>query len=1187
MCAYVIRWLRPNRSFLSCAFWLTVTLGSPPTASAQIWDGGNGTNSWQDPGNWDPDGLPGDLSLTTLEASLTPAVTVSLMADVSFNGGLEGIDGLTIDAGYDLDTNGYFLLVDNLTETATTEVTGIGSNLNVTKLSRNPSMSAVDTDRLGVVTNGYVNMRGGRLKVDSDAVIDLSGRIFEYGELRFGGPTSPGTLLDIQGRITVQQDSFGIDRTLTLEVANNAPVGSTLSLSGSTGNGSIDVGVNYPVGSLHLIVHGATEDFEGTLNIGEDDSAEFSDDLTLLGGEINFAGGTGTATFLGTGTLATINGVLDVDSGTARIENEVVFGIASTATIAADSNLTFANTFTAGSSGTIDVGDRATLQFDGTGSQIEADVIDIFMHDDSKLMVHGDITIDAGTTMDFDWDGANENADTIVDGPDANLSVLGDHIDSVENGHNGDLSILNGGRVQVTINSVTDDFAKHGLLTLSSQASSNSSRLEALNGKSAKFDGTIVASGDGVSIIDGDDNVFEGTVDVSVDSGATLRVKNSTVLAGTWGRNTGTLQNSEAMTIDADTTMNFAFVDLDGPQGAATVTLKDPLPLNVDAISQGASNVFGQDNGAPTSTTMTIVSNIGNSGALRVQFNDPSAHWTIGQDATLVLIASLAGSEQIQGSDLRVDGQSVVVQGDSLWSDHTTLGASPAEFVIPNATSLTLTDGTLSRPNRIEGGRIVGAPAGNVGEIRIGTGTGLTGYGLIEADVNFAVANNFLMAADQDELRVNGTIIDVGRIGTANPGGTLRFGQPFNTMIADDALELNGGTVTGMAVTNGGVTGGFGTIKTQQFSQSPAGVTSASGGLLTIDVVAPQVAVTQGTLNAISGNLSFTDPLTGPFMGIVNVGGARTVDFQGGWNLAGAASRLNLVGGATTAHQAAVAGDTIVNGGAVVNVTREAVFRDDVRFGQLATVNIPTSADVLRIEGLAEVPINGASSAVFQGNGTLVIEPAAMFNVGTGVGSIAVNVRNDGTFSIDPLATGSADLGKGFGQSATGIMKAQLSGTASTTYDRLTVAGMALLAGTLEVSLVGGFVPSLGDSFSILSAVGGVNGQFDTERLPRLPGLIGFDVIYDPNDVLLRVVAFPDFNMDGLLDCIDVDSLVAVIAAGSNNPGFDLTADGSVSSSDLMQWLADAGAVNLASGNPYLEGDANLDGAVDGSDFGI
>ena len=78
-----------------------------------------------------------------------------------------------------------------------------------------------------------------------------------------------------------------------------------------------------------------------------------------------------------------------------------------------------------------------------------------------------------------------------------------------------------------------------------------------------------------------------------------------------------------------------------------------------------------------------------------------------------------------------------------------------------------------------------------------------------------------------------------------------------------------------------------------------------------------------------------------------------------------------------------------------------------------------------------------------------------------------------------------------------------------------------------------------------------------------------------------------DFNDDGLYDVADIDLLVAAIASGTDPVDFDLTGDGFVDLSDRDAWLAAAGAINLPSGNPYLLGDANLDGSVDGSDFGI
>jgi hypothetical protein len=76
-----------------------------------------------------------------------------------------------------------------------------------------------------------------------------------------------------------------------------------------------------------------------------------------------------------------------------------------------------------------------------------------------------------------------------------------------------------------------------------------------------------------------------------------------------------------------------------------------------------------------------------------------------------------------------------------------------------------------------------------------------------------------------------------------------------------------------------------------------------------------------------------------------------------------------------------------------------------------------------------------------------------------------------------------------------------------------------------------------------------------------------------------------DFNGDGLVDCIDVDSLVMEIVAENHDPAFDLTGDGVVDTADLDEWRVLGGAANLPSGNPYLVGDAGLDGVVDGLDF--
>jgi len=102
-----------------------------------------------------------------------------------------------------------------------------------------------------------------------------------------------------------------------------------------------------------------------------------------------------------------------------------------------------------------------------------------------------------------------------------------------------------------------------------------------------------------------------------------------------------------------------------------------------------------------------------------------------------------------------------------------------------------------------------------------------------------------------------------------------------------------------------------------------------------------------------------------------------------------------------------------------------------------------------------------------------------------------------------------------------GTLAIDLAGTTAVTqYDRLAVDRFAFLGGTLEVSLVG-FTPSIGNSFTILTAGQPVSGHFQYLSLPA-----GFfwNVAYTGNNVVLSVtgVGVPgDFNADGKVDAAD------------------------------------------------------------------
>ncbi|MBN2561626.1 MAG: hypothetical protein JXQ75_11920 [Phycisphaerae bacterium] len=75
-----------------------------------------------------------------------------------------------------------------------------------------------------------------------------------------------------------------------------------------------------------------------------------------------------------------------------------------------------------------------------------------------------------------------------------------------------------------------------------------------------------------------------------------------------------------------------------------------------------------------------------------------------------------------------------------------------------------------------------------------------------------------------------------------------------------------------------------------------------------------------------------------------------------------------------------------------------------------------------------------------------------------------------------------------------------------TDFDYLDVSGSASLAGTLEVELIGAFVPEPNDTFEILTAAS-VNGAFDTVDLTGFPQ--GLDLLgtHTATSVVLKVVA--------------------------------------------------------------------------------
>jgi hypothetical protein len=164
---------------------------------------------------------------------------------------------------------------------------------------------------------------------------------------------------------------------------------------------------------------------------------------------------------------------------------------------------------------------------------------------------------------------------------------------------------------------------------------------------------------------------------------------------------------------------------------------------------------------------------------------------------------------------------------------------------------------------------------------------------------------------------------------------------------------------------------------------------------------------------------------------------------------------------------------------------------------------------------------------------------------------------------IGPLAVDT------YQQFPTGTLEIQIAGTTvGTQYDQVNVAGLAFLGGTLDVSLVGGFTPKHGDIFHVVTAAGGLVGNFAAGDLPLLSGGLVWTINRTQNSLTLSV-ARADFNRNGVVDAADF----ILWRKTANQIGTGLAADGNgdgkVDDVDYQIWRTNFGGI---AGTPAAPG---------------
>jgi hypothetical protein len=390
----------------------------------------------------------------------------------------------------------------------------------------------------------------------------------------------------------------------------------------------------------------------------------------------------------------------------------------------------------------------------------------------------------------------------------------------------------------------------------------------------------------------------------------------------------------------------------------------------------------------------------------------------------------------------------------------------------------------------------------NGAAIVIGTGT-LTNNGTLNSLQGSGSARTISVASFENNSNINisaNTLFNaLNGSTTTNAAGSFNIASSYTaTFNNGHDFSLNGGTVDNLGA---------------MVVSGTNALLSLNGGLISnnmIEVQNARLATTAPTFGGVmvTGNSSLdTDLASGLTVAITGLPGvSSTLNYAGNVN-----SQADVV---LTSSAGANGLATLSGTGAFTNAGSLAVL---VGSGSGRTISVTDFNNQGEFNAQASVAVN-LNSGTLDNNGTLFIAPAAIVSIGGGGQQAFINtgtVSGDGTLDLrftesftnngvfDPQ--GSLSVLGAWSQSGPGDLAIAIGGTdMGISYDLLTVSLAAAIAGDLEVTLAGGFVPAPTDVFTILTA-SSITGFFANGMvtLDTTDGSGTFDIIYNPGSVQL------------------------------------------------------------------------------------
>lgn len=507
-----------------------------------------------------------------------------------------------------------------------------------------------------------------------------------------------------------------------------------------------------------------------------------------------------------------------------------------------------------------------------------------------------------------------------------------------------------------------------------------------------------------------------------------------------------------------------------------TWTLDADLVVNADRIGTTPVNAVTHD--------IVINSSILSFNSLEVNVPDTGvpheSDWVLSGDLFVngphggLLGVSVKGSPVDFSGDVTVDGHTAFeAQADFYFGGTTTLVGD---------SSLRLNGGDLVSTNRISGAQFTG------GRLESTNGHALVGYGTIDSDIAFS--GNSELRADLSTLNLNGTINDVGVIGTASESGKLNVTQPWNTSVAQ-RVELRGGELNGANINNDGLGGirGRGTVNARVNNQTSI---AAEGGTLVLNSTLNDYdgSNESGRMDAVAGNLHIKTPANFGYDGAVLIANGHELFVDGGGLSFQPSSILRMDGGAIRGTDEQEFRGTLIASTAANNLIADGDFFS----GATSTLNTNFALHQnTRVR--ADATFTGDGHLVNLTNGFLTLDDEAI---------VGVDLDNIGTLALGQDIAQASVEGDVF---SAGRILFDLGGNTFDLYDRLLVSDTVDLRGDVIVSLLG-YDPVGGDVFDVLDFTTFIDSGY-VLNLPGLsPGLAwdvsGFETVGE-----LRIVPEP------------------------------------------------------------------------------